>query len=113
MSDVIWMDPDDPMDADEYDRAWDAIADNFGDYECRCPWTNEVWQYMGTYLGTLTEQIAWHQFRHRAMPNPNDPGRTGERVVWNVKADTRWLLRKQGHTLVEASETGHIKAALS
>lgn len=43
-----------------WDRAWAAIAEKYGDTECRCPETHEAWQYMGTANGE-------HQFRHRSL----------------------------------------------
>lgn len=51
-----------------WDRAWQAIADEFGSYDCRNAEYSESWQYMGT---VIEGEGGRHQFRHRALPPTN------------------------------------------
>ena len=66
--------PDTPM----WNEAWEALADEFGDYACKDPITGEKWQYMGTERGRNGPDTWTHCFRHRHL--------RGERVYRHYPA---------------------------
>jgi hypothetical protein len=69
---------DDP----EWDVMWKMVKLYHGGYDCRCPDSGEVWQYMGS---NLTPSGQWaHGFRHRNLPA------TQSREYWSCPASPGW-----------------------
>jgi hypothetical protein len=78
---------DDKSDPDEWEVAWDKLAEKFGSYDCCDPSTHELWQYMGSWQAGVDGE--WkHGFRHRSLP----PQR--EHVYWNCPASPGWRPRR-------------------
>jgi hypothetical protein len=49
---------------EEADFAWAYILNEFGDFDCLDPESDERWQYMGSFKDG---EIWMHEFRHRAL----------------------------------------------
>lgn len=87
-----WLDPSDP----EWELVWQWVEERHGDTECRCPITNEVWQYMGSSkVETAEGKVMWvHQLRHRALPAKSglakDLRHPGARTLAQVEATPTW-----------------------
>lgn len=66
-----------------WDAVWARLVLAFGDAECQCKETGEVWQYMGTVIKKENgREQAEHQFRHRSLPSDN-----GKRAYWSTLTD--------------------------
>ncbi len=62
MSQIRMLDPS----MKGWQRVWELLVAKYGDSQCSCPETGEVWQYMGS-----TKDV--HQFRHRSFIHASMP----------------------------------------
>jgi hypothetical protein len=79
------LDPSDPEDKREWDRAWDIAVPGDDKAETH---NYESWQYMGS---SNRDQGDWrHEFRHRCHPS-ND-----KRMYRSVAASGRFIFQRAG-----------------